>query len=129
MIKMDRNNDEQKHTEKEIAIIQFQTDFTGKYPFLKLEVLKNDLFESQLKITYQNNSRPTLNKNVFNYSTKINLGTERTVAEVGADFNNLFDLPIQILRKSGNVWVETSLTEDWTLEHQNRQGEQISALF
>lgn len=35
-------------------------------------------------------------------------------------------LPAQVFRRSGNVWIETSLTNDWTLAQQNYEGELLS---
>ena len=70
-------------------------------------------------------------KNVFSNTAKtiIDVKRTRTVAEVENDLKKQFGLPVQIFRLSGNVWIETILTDDWTLEKQNREGEQISSHF
>jgi hypothetical protein len=39
----------------------------------------------------------------------------------------LFGVPVQILRKSGKIWLETTMTDHWTLLQQNQHGEEISA--
>jgi len=44
---------------------------------------------------------------------------------VEKDFESL-GLFAEVFRKSGNVWIETSLTNDWTLQQQNLEGEEIS---
>jgi hypothetical protein len=33
---------------------------------------------------------------------------------------------VQVFRKSGKVWLETTVTDGWTLEEQNLQGEALS---
>jgi hypothetical protein len=38
-----------------------------------------------------------------------------------------FGLCVQVFRKSGNHWIETSLTNSWTLEQQNREGFELSS--
>jgi len=40
-----------------------------------------------------------------------------------------FGLPAQILRKSGNLWLETSMTNHWTLQQQNDHGRDIAMGF
>lgn len=51
---------------------------------------------------------------------------ERTVAEVEKDFRELLGVQIKVCRKSGNVWNEITLTDNWTLKSQNTAGEFIS---
>ena len=38
----------------------------------------------------------------------------------------LFGVHAEVLRKSGNIWFETTLTSGWTLHQQNVMGEIIS---
>jgi len=33
-----------------------------------------------------------------------------------------FGLHVQIFRKSGDLWLQTSKTDEWTIEHQNARG-------
>ena len=37
-----------------------------------------------------------------------------------------FGLAAQVFRKSGNVWLETSATDNWTLLQQNNEGAELS---
>lgn len=48
-----------------------------------------------------------------------------TVAELESSFAN-FGLRTEVFRKSGNVWVATLLTNNWTLLQQNNAGEEIT---
>jgi hypothetical protein len=49
-----------------------------------------------------------------------------TVTEIEKSFNRFYGLNTQILRKSGNIWLGTTVTDNWTLEEQNKQGESLS---
>ncbi len=40
-----------------------------------------------------------------------------------------FGLPARILRKSGNLWLETEMTNQWTLGQQNDHGRDIAMGF
>lgn len=56
----------------------------------------------------------------------ITISPEMTVDELEQRFMDVYGLSTQIFRKSGNVWLETTVTDGWTLEKQNSQGEELS---
>jgi hypothetical protein len=51
---------------------------------------------------------------------------ELTVSELVKQITNSYRLEIQLCRKSGRIWLETSATDSWTLEMQNKQGEALN---
>jgi len=42
-----------------------------------------------------------------------------TVSELEQRFQDVYGLGVQVLRKSGRVWLETTVTYGWTIEQQN----------
>jgi len=101
--------------------------FTECYPFLKIELYKKAFADSLKKeILPVNLPLGMLINN--NIKTAININDNTTVAEIEDGFS-LIGLKAEIFRKSGNVWVETSLTNNWTLLQQNCEGEEISRHF
>ena len=50
-----------------------------------------------------------------------------TVSTLENELWKNFGLSAQVFRKSGNLWIETSLTDSWTLEQQNREGFEMSS--
>ena len=52
-----------------------------------------------------------------------------TVNELEQRFSDVYGLGVQVFRKSGNVWLETTVTDGWTLEQQNKQGESLDKAF
>ena len=56
----------------------------------------------------------------------ITITPQMTVANLEQNMNDVFGLSVQVFRKSGNAWLETSVTDNWTLEQQNNQGEELS---
>jgi hypothetical protein len=52
-----------------------------------------------------------------------------TVSELESLLLQLFGLPVQVYRKSGNFWMETRMTRDWTLKQQNEHGKDIASGF
>jgi len=45
-----------------------------------------------------------------------------TVAEFEQSFFEKYGLNVQVFRKSGNLWMQTTSTDSWTLNEQNRKG-------
>jgi len=115
---------------KESSIKSVQTEFREHYPFLKVEFFKNYSKEQPLPKTIAITAFELSKKLDGAYNGKIiNINGSRTVAEVEKDFENLFGLSALLFRKYGNVWVETTLTDDWTLEEQNKEAELLSGHF
>jgi hypothetical protein len=53
----------------------------------------------------------------------LDISSGRVAAAVEHDFSAIFGLSVQILRKSGNLWLETTSTDSWTLEELNTSGQ------
>jgi len=112
---------------KDSLFMDIQSAFAASYPFLKIDFFTNgshtDLPKSRLI-----DPKTPVSKLVKDGSTiRINIGCNKTVSELSHDFKNTLGLTAQISRKSGNVWLVVSLTEEWTLQSQNEAGEHISS--
>jgi propionyl-CoA carboxylase beta chain len=64
-------------------------------------------------------------KNVHTIAVESNF----SVSNLEQKFENELGLFIQVFRKSGNVWLETSATDSWTLAEQNEEGEMLAKTF
>ncbi len=114
-------NDERK-------ISDLQQEFSRCFPFLKIEFFtvahtKNQL--SSLK------DMVPKDRSIGSFRTKHNTGTivldeNKTVFELEDEFDKRFGMNAQVFRKSGSLWIETSLTDKWTLALQNSEGYEIS---
>jgi hypothetical protein len=51
---------------------------------------------------------------------------EQTVKEVEQTFQKNFGLPVQVFRRQKDVWLETTNTDNLTLEEQNEMGRRAS---
>lgn len=47
---------------------------------------------------------------------------DMTVADFEQKFFEKYGLNVQVFRKSGNLWMQTTSTDSWTLDAQNRKG-------
>ena len=56
----------------------------------------------------------------------IEVKPEMNVSTFEKLFEDRFGLYVQVFRKSGSIWLETSATDSWTLEQQNEEGKSLA---
>lgn len=109
-------------------IAAIQEEFNRLFPYLRIEFLLRKQMGSIVNKLIKPN-----NKTLGEYSTihdkgNITITPDMTVAELEQKFSEIFGMEVQILRQSGKAWLETTVTDKWTLEEQNLQGEALSKI-
>lgn len=117
-------------TIREDRVLQdVQGDFTTAYPFLKIEFFRNGMVR---KDRYPLIALIPLSKHVKDawfikkQEGDVEIFDNMTVLELEKQFMDNFTLSVQVFRKSGSIWLETTLTDRWTLKQQNDHGREIS---
>lgn len=110
---------------KDKTIGQLQDEFSQTYPFLKLvfftkphKAYKGS--PAKYLVSDRNITLGSLEKKP--HSGDLYLEPEMPTWQVERLFEEEFGLHVQLFRKSGNTWLETSVTDDLTLEEQNVKG-------
>lgn len=117
------------HLSKSKSLHDVQTEFTSYFPYLRI-----GFFNKRHK-AFQGSDRAALLKP----EAKLPLTGERDNLEVEIDetmtvkaleemFKKQLNLNIQVFRKSGRAWLETTVTDNWTLRKQNEEGKELSDL-
>ena len=95
-----------------------QKNFSDRYPYLRIDFFRN-LELNGIRIM----KKLEMSYGLFQLpESEISLLGDRTVHTLKEDIRKATGLIAKIFRRSGNVWIETSLTDDWTLERQNEEG-------
>lgn len=112
------------------TILSAQEQFEKVYPYLKIEFFKGEHEVGQLsKERFKIESSKTFREVLGIVSeSEFDISPELTVAEFEQLFRELFKVSLQVYRKSGRVYLETSTTDSWTLEQQNHEGKEMSEL-
>jgi len=116
--------------EKGGSIKDIQKEFNAAYPYLKIEFFKMPSHVQEKKLLDMEKiatAEPVSKSERFLKSGTVNMDSKRTAAQLEQDFLETFGFPIKLYRKSGSLWIETTLTENWSLEKQNEEGEFMSA--
>jgi len=110
-----------------IQVSEIKRNFNSKFPFLKIEFFKKmhkNLSSSEKKDLILDDFQV-----VFSTEDFANLFNEdMTVSELEKQFNTKFKLFVQVFRKSGKSWLETTFTDGWTLKKQNQEGIDLSQI-
>jgi hypothetical protein len=109
-------------------VSELQKEFNLHFPYLKLEFFKHphelhggnprkDLVTADISLRLKHKNSPEL------------LITEdMKVSTLEQLFSEHFGLSAQVFRKSGRSWLETTMTDDWTLRRQNDEGSELSKI-
>lgn len=112
-------------------VADVQKDFNSEFPYLRLEFLQPYTTPQKQDGTVARFANAAsqmgdLYKNITDCF--IDLPASITVNELERTFFTQLGLKARVLRKSGNIWMETSLTNNLTLQQQNEHGREISVL-
>ena len=119
----------QLHIAPNRLIGDIQTEFNKAFPYLKIEFFNNKTFNRTGFMAYQiipQNKK--IGESQLNITDgEIRVEEEMKVKDLEKIFKEQFNLAVQVFRKSGNLWLETTMTDDWTLQQQNNHGREISS--
>jgi hypothetical protein len=108
-------------------ISDVQKDFNNAFPFLKIEFFQNR--NLQPAFTFQqmlpHNKRIVEGQHALT-DGDVEISSTMTVKDLEKIFKDQFSLAVQVFRRSGNLWLETTMTDGWTLGLQNQHGLEIS---
>jgi hypothetical protein len=108
-------------------IYEIQQDFSSLFPFLKLEFFVNRHSKTHLsaaEIAPGGKKIGDIQRSLTD--GLLSLDQLMKVMDLEHTLNKDFSLASQVFRKSGNVWLETTMTDGWTLQQQNNHGREIS---
>jgi hypothetical protein len=104
-----------------------QKEFTEKFSFLKLEFFNqpHKKGEASSKKQLHNNKQTLGESRTIHTNGSITITGRMKVSELEKLFQKMYGLSVQVFRKSGNIWLETTSTDDWTLTKQNVQAKEF----
>lgn len=111
---------------QEKTIGQIQEEFNKQYPYLKLVFFskKHEAYKGS-PAKFMINDRDLVLGDIEKkpHNGVLYLEDNMPTWQVERLFEEEYGLHVQVFRKSGNTWLETSVTDDLTLEEQNFKGQ------
>lgn len=128
---MNSNNIARQRLIKEV-----QDEFTRTYPFLKIDFtrgkdgrINRSAPPSEVPSSVSGDEEVVRDVAQKLLWKELGLCDDMKINEVEVLLQYQFGLPAQVLRKSGNLWLETRMTQHWTLRQQNEHGYEIAKGF
>lgn len=106
------------------TLMDIKREFRALFPHLKIEFYakKHDTGQGS-PVKEQLDSQLTIKEARTTHSEgDFKIDGSLTVGEFEVRFYEKFGLSVQVFRKSGNLWMQTTSTDHWTLTEQNRKG-------
>lgn len=111
------------------TIAELREEFNRAFPYLKIEFYSAPYEAKKL----QPQSKLIKHDKTLQFCRKggieglLTLNPNHSVANFEKELWDTYGLSAQVFRKSGSLWIETSLTDSWTLLQQNLEGEQMTS--
>jgi len=105
-----------------------QQSFSEMFPYLKLEFFSkpHKPGDTSPKKFMKSSSKTIGECRTVHSNGTMTILPNMTVTDITQGFSETFGLSVQVFRKSGKVWLETSTTVNWTLEAENKAGEEMN---
>ncbi|HEY6502798.1 MAG TPA: hypothetical protein VIZ28_02375 [Chitinophagaceae bacterium] len=111
------------HISKDRTLKEVQDEFTNGYPFLRIEFYRNS--EPGFARRHLKSFMPLIAAGL-KQNGELEIYDLMTVGQLENAFREKFGLPVQVSRRSGTIWLETTMTDNWTLKQQNDHGRELS---
>jgi hypothetical protein len=106
---------------------EIQKSFSKRFPYLKICFFKKPHATGEASPLSEMYHADELIKNIRHKDKNgvISIDGEMKVSELEELFQEVFGLSVQIFRKSGKNWLQTTTTDFWTLNQQNNKGKEM----
>jgi hypothetical protein len=110
------------------TIADIQKQFNQSFPYLKLQFTSRQISpgSQHVKKTILSEETPLSQLTELTLPSEIHIEGDMTVTDVEDYFEQRAGLHAQIFRSSGNLWLITTATDQWSLNKQNQEGEELS---
>lgn len=107
---------------------EIQKAFSKRFPYLKISFFKNPHAAGEASPLSEMYRSDELIKDIRHKDKNgiISIDGDMKVNQLEMLFQEVFGLSVQIFRKSGGNWLQTTTTDSWTLNEQNLKGKEMS---
>ena len=116
------------HISPERTLETIANEFNEKFPFLQLAFFSHTHASDQLSpATEKLDLTLTIEEaSPMEHIEEMSIHGNLKVSSLEQHFQEAYGIGLQVLRRSGQLWLQTSTTDDWTLGKQNQEGEEDS---
>ncbi len=111
---------------REVLLSEIKKEFTNTYPYLKM-----DFKIPENKIPKHSGNKGSVRElsvgDILNNNPEgtITIEDDNSIKSIAQIFLDHFGIETMFYRKSGNLWLEIKLTNEWSLKQQNQNGMEV----
>lgn len=105
------------------TVEEIEHEFNSAYPFLKISFFTKEEGAANQEV---DPSAELIEVTGVLKEGDISINSTDTVKEVEQKFEKQYGLPVHIFRRQKDVWMDTGITDDLTLQEQNTWGREAS---
>lgn len=112
------------------TLAELQAAFQAHFPFLKIEfyTVSHSLGEGSDEAE-KLDLKMTIGKARKEQTTgHMSIHGNQKVSTLESVFQEVYGLNVQVFRKSGNLWLQTTTTDAWTLSEQNETAKEFALI-
>ena len=111
---------------KDRLVGDIQEDFNSAFPYLKIEFYKKNGTKAITSGRQAISKGLSLSNAGLLREGLLKIDDSMSVGELEHIFCDEYGANVQVSRKSGSLWLETTMTDKWTLKQQNDHGRELS---
>ena len=103
---------------------EVKMEFQDKFPFLKIEFYRGTHAEGQgsLEKDHLDETMTIGQARKIHKDGEMGIHGNLKVSSLEQTFQEDYGLNVQVFRRSGELWLQTTSTDEWTLSEQNEKG-------
>lgn len=100
--------------------------FNAKFPHLKIEFFSEEHNEGEATAYKAMYDDELLLKDIRknHNSGELSIDGHQKTCTFEQNFHDHFGVNVQVFRRTGNIWLQTTKTDDWTLSQQESKGQE-----
>jgi hypothetical protein len=111
---------------KDRTVSEVLQEFNDAFPFLSINMFKYTKGRLDAAVRQKISKSASLANAGLRQEGQVEISETMTVKELEQTFRDKFGLTVQVSRKSGSIWLETTISDNWTLKQQNDHGSELS---
>ncbi|UKN02961.1 hypothetical protein K6119_05460 [Paracrocinitomix mangrovi] len=105
---------------------EIKEKFVEKFPHLRLEFFSeaHGLGEASTYKTKYDDELLLKDIRSIHNEGDLSIDGQTLTGDFESGFKSLFGVNVQVLRKAGNMWIQTTTTDRWTLDQQEKESKE-----
>ena len=110
-----------------LKLKEIKDAFNAKFPHLKIEFFADEhrVGEANARKSMYDDSLTLATIRKKHNDGELSIDGHQKTSTFEQHFHDHFGVTVHVFRRSGNLWLQTTTTDDWSLAHQEKTGQEF----